>query len=106
MDEWTPVLLLPNLDTRGALSQAVRRSGSRPPPGAKLHAWQATTSPVAIPTGICKEERTFVASFGTGFNKRKFGPHRPLGIMVMCLRIAEIGEHAVAGALHHQYVRI
>jgi len=40
MDERTPVLLLPNLDMRDALSQAVGRSGSRPPPGAKLQAWQ------------------------------------------------------------------
>jgi hypothetical protein len=27
MDEWTLVLLLPNLDMRGTLSRAVRRSG-------------------------------------------------------------------------------
>jgi len=40
MDEWTLVLALPNLDMRRTLSQAVRRSGSRPPPGAKLQAWQ------------------------------------------------------------------
>ena len=41
-------------------------------------------------------ERLNAAELSNRFDERQSGPHRPLGIILMCLGIAEIDEHAIA----------
>ncbi len=59
-----------------------------------------TTSPVAMPTRVCRGAGDFSA-----VNRRdQFQPraHRPLGVVLMGLRIAEIDQHPVAHVLRHE----
>ena len=49
-----------------------------------------------MPTRTCSGAPAAVLSFGDGLDDRKPGPDRAFGIMLVGLRIAEIGEHAVA----------
>ena len=46
-----------------------------------------------------QRRRRPASSFATASIKRQPGPHRALGVVLMRLRIAEIGEHAVAHVL-------
>ena len=58
-----------------------------------------TTSPVAMPTRTCKGDAGGSIELRHGFDQGKPGADRALGIVLMRLRIAEIGEHAVAHVL-------
>ena len=53
-----------------------------------------TTSPVAMPTRVCSEAACLEPRHRR--DQLQSGPHRPLGVILMGLRIAEIDEHAVA----------
>ena len=55
-----------------------------------------TTSPVAIPTRTCNGAPRRGVEPGHRLDQRQPGPHRPLGIVLVGPRIAEIGEHPVA----------
>ena len=54
-----------------------------------------TTIPVAIPTRTCSAPAT-VCEFRRGLDDGQPGLHGALGVVFVRLRIAEIGEHAVA----------
>ena len=55
-----------------------------------------TTRPVAITTPTCSGTPAAVLSFGTGFDQRESGADSALGVMLIRLRITEIGQHAVS----------
>ena len=59
-----------------------------------------TTSPVAMPTRVCSGAR--VLSAVTARDQLQPRPHRPLGVVLMRLRIAEIDQHAVAHVFRHE----
>ena len=49
-----------------------------------------------MPTRTCSGDPAAVFSFGTAATSARPALHRALGVVLMGLRIAEIGEHAVA----------
>ena len=59
-----------------------------------------TTSPVAMPTRVCRG--TGDLSAATAAINSKPCPHGSLGVVLMRLRIAEIDEHAVAHVLRDE----
>ena len=59
-----------------------------------------TTSPVAMPTRVCSG--AMVLQLANRFDQLQSGPYRPLGVVLMRLRIAEIDEHAVAHVFRHE----
>ena len=59
-----------------------------------------TTSPVAMPTRVCSGAG--VLSVGHRRDQLQPRPHRPLGVILMGLRIAEINQHAVAHVFRHE----
>ena len=59
-----------------------------------------TTSPVAMPTRVCSEARRLEP--GHRRDQLQPRPHRPLGVVLMGLRIAEIHQHAVAHVFGHE----
>ena len=59
-----------------------------------------TTSPVAMPTRVCRARVWLDRYCGTiSFQPRA---HRPLGVVLMRLRIAEVHQHAVAHVFRHE----
>ena len=59
-----------------------------------------TTSPVAMPTRVCSGAR--VLSRAHRCDQLQPRPHRPLGVVLMGLRVAEIHEDAVAHVFRHE----
>ena len=59
-----------------------------------------TTSPVAMPTRVCSGALGLQRSHRC--DQLQPRPHRPLGVVLMGLRIAEIDEHAVAHVFRHE----
>ena len=59
-----------------------------------------TTSPVAMPTRVCSGACVFRAAH----RRDQLQPraHRPLGVVLMGLRIAEVDQDAVAHVLRHE----
>src|SRR5262252_3090770 len=58
-----------------------------------------TTSPVAIPTRTCIGSPAVGVEPGHRLDQRQPGPNRPLGVVLVGPRIAEIGEYPVAHVL-------
>ena len=52
--------------------------------------------PTRAASGLARRR---VAARATAIDDREPGPHRPLGVVLVRLRPAEIGEHAVAHVL-------
>ena len=59
-----------------------------------------TTSPVAMPTRVCRGAGDLSAAHRR--NQLQARPHRPLGVILMRLRIAEVDEDAVAHVLRDE----
>ena len=59
-----------------------------------------TTSPVAIPTRVCREALRLQAADRSDHLQSR--PYRSLGVVLMGLRVAEIHEHAVAHVLRYE----
>ena len=59
-----------------------------------------TTSPVAMPTRVCSGTARLEPAHRR--DQLQPRPHRPLGVILMGLRIAEIDEHAVAHVFGHE----
>ena len=58
-----------------------------------------TTRPVAMPTRAASGSPAGVCSRATACDHRQPGAHRPLGLVLVRLRPAEVGEHPVAHVL-------
>ena len=59
-----------------------------------------TTTPVAMPTRVWSGAWVFRAL--TAADQLQPGPHRPLGVVLVRLRIAEVHEHAIAHVLRYE----
>ena len=59
-----------------------------------------TTKPVAMPTRVCRGALDFNPL--DRFDQLQPRPHRPLGVVLVGLRIAEVHEHAVAHVLRYE----
>ena len=60
-----------------------------------------TTKPVAMPTRVCNETGSLQRADRRDYQLQS-SPHRPLGVVLVRLRIAEINEDAVAHILRHE----